>query len=266
MNKALLKTTFKSNYIMLIIFFLVLLMYSSIIIGMFDPDNLNAWDSILELYSQEMLNAMGFQLIEASLFGFIAGYLYGFIMLMFPMIYIIILGPRMIVRYVDSGSMSFLLSTPNTRQKIAVTQAFYMSVSIIGLIVIINLVNLVFSELMFPKQMNLYSYFLLNLNLIALLSLLGAISFLSSCLFNDSRLASGVGSGIPIGFFAINMLSNVSEDLNFLKYFTVFSLFDSNHAAIQSNRVYLNVAILLISSLVLYFIGISIFKKKDLHI
>ncbi|MCR3906864.1 MAG: ABC transporter permease [Tenericutes bacterium] len=266
MNKALLKSTLKSNYFIFIIFFLVLMMYSSIIIGMYNPDDLGAWDSMFELFSPTMLNAMGFQLLEPSLFGFVGGYLYGFIMLMFPMIYIIILGPRMIAKYVDSGSMSFLLSTPNTRQKISVTQAFYMSISIIVLIFVVALINLGFSELMFPGQMQIYSYFLLNFNLIALLSLLGGISFLSSCLFNESRFASGFGAGIPIGFFVINMLSNVSNDLNFLKYFTVFSLFDTNDAVIQSNRIYLNVSILLLLTFILYFTGVYIFKKKDLHI
>ncbi len=266
MSKALLKATLKANYIMLIIFLLVLMMYSSIIIGMFDPENTGAWDSMFELFPQEMLKAMGFQLLDASLFGFIAGYLYGFIMLMFPLIYIILLGPRMIASYVDSGSMSFLLSTPNARKKIAVTQAIYMSLSIIGLMSVVTLINLVLSEVMFPGHMNLYSYFLLNLNLISLLSLLGGISFLFSCIFNETRFATAFGAGIPIGFFVINMLVGVSEELSFLKYFTVYTLFDSNDALLQSSIVYVNSFILLISTISLYVIGIKIFNRKDLHI
>ena len=78
--------------------------------------------------------------IATSLIEFIKIYLYGFLMLIFPMIFIIIITNMTIMKYVDSGSMANLLSTNNSRRKIILTQAFSI---ILGVIVLITIMTVI---------------------------------------------------------------------------------------------------------------------------
>ena len=266
MNKSLFKATFKANYKLWITFLLILLIYSMIIIVMYNPDDMASWDALLQMLPPEMIQMMGFQLIAPTLTGFIAGYYYGFIILMFPIIYLSFLGQRVVSRYVDTGSMSYLLSTPNSRQKIVATQGVYLLSSILGLVITVALINCIIAELMFPGLLDMGQYALLNLNLVALYVFLSGIVFLTSCIFNETRLAAAFGTGFLVGFFVVEMLSEVDTQLNFLKYFTVYTLFDSEKAIFLNPSVYLYSLLLIAGGLILYYLGIHIFKKKDLHI
>ena len=177
MNKSLFKATFKANYKLWITFLLILLIYSMIIIVMYNPDDMASWDALLQMLPPEMIQMMGFQLIAPTLTGFIAGYYYGFIILMFPIIYLSFLGQRVVSRYVDTGSMSYLLSTPNSRQKIVATQGVYLLSSILGLVITVALINCIIAELMFPGLLDMGQYALLHLNLVALYVFLSGIVF-----------------------------------------------------------------------------------------
>ena len=87
-------------------------MYISIIIAMYNP----AMQDLLNQYYDLMpglMNAVGFSKDTASLIGFISSYLYGFILIAFPMIFDT---PRLIARYVDRGSMVSLLAAPVKRR------------------------------------------------------------------------------------------------------------------------------------------------------
>ncbi|TVP86090.1 MAG: hypothetical protein EA375_02170 [Acholeplasmataceae bacterium] len=266
MNKALLKATLKANYKLWLIILLVMLMYSSIIISMYDPNSMEGWEAILEMMPQELLKAMGFELIEPTFLGYVSGYYYGFIIIMFPMIYISIMGQRSIAKYVDNGSMSFLLATPNTRKTIATTQGFYMLTSTIVLIAIIAMSILMIGLTAYPDDVEFMKFFMLNVNVIGLFVCLSGIAFLASCMFNEIGSAVGFGAGIPVGFFVINMLANATDDLSFFRFFTVFTLFDTDLILALKPIIYLQMMIMYLSGFIFYALGIRIFMKKDLHI
>jgi ABC-2 type transport system permease protein len=243
-----------------------MLLYSAIIVSMYNPDSMDSWQAMLEMFPEEILRAMNFNIIEPTFLGYIAGYYYGFIMIMFPMIYISIMGQRSIAKYVDNGSMSFLLATPNTRIKVATTQGFYMLMSTIVLLVSIALLIGLIGIIMFPGALTFIPFLLLNINVIGLFVLLSGIAFLASCVFNEVKHATLFGAGIPIMFFVINMLANVSDDLAFFKYFTVFTLFDSSKVLALETSVFIDIFILYVTGALLYLLGIRMFNKKDLHI
>jgi ABC-2 type transport system permease protein len=266
MNSALLKSTLKANYKLWLTILIVMMMYSSIIISMFDPASMAGWEAILEMMPQEILRAMGFEFVDPTFLGYMAGYYYGFIIIMFPLIYVSIMGQRSIAMYVDNGSMSFLLATPNSRKKIASTQGFYVLMSTITLLLIVAISIMIIGVLVYPEGIELTKFFMLNLNVIGLFVLISGISFLASCIFNETRSAAGFGAGIPIGFYAINMLANAADDLSFLRFFTIFSLFDTDRILALDPMIYVQMLVMYIGGLALYIIGIKVFIKKDLPI
>jgi ABC-2 type transport system permease protein len=266
MNIALLRSTLKANYKLWLIMLMVMLMYSTIIISMFDPASMAGWEAILEMMPQEILRAMGFEFVDPTFLGYMAGYYYGFIIIMFPLIYVSIMGQRSIAMYVDNGSMSFLLATPNSRKVIASTQGFYMLMSTVALLIIVALSIFIIGISAYPGDIDFVKFLMLNLNVIGLFVLISGISFLASCIFNETRSAAGFGAGIPIGFYVIHMLANAADDLSFFRFFTIFSLFDTDRILELDPLIYVQMITMYVFGIALYLIGIKIFVKKDLPI
>ncbi len=263
MNKALFGMNVKTNRNIWLIFFAILVMYVAIIVSIYDPSIGDPFAALMDMFPPELLGAMNFTIMNGELISFISGYLYGFIMFI-PMIYVIIVGNRLIAKYVDSGSMAYLLSTPNKRRKIALTQAVFLFLSTTLLIVVVAGVNLLMCISMYPGLLDISKFIILNLGLIGYFTLISSITFLFSCIFNETRNSLAFGAGIPLLFFVINMLRGASPDLDFLKYFTALSLFDSNDWITGGNIVWIGSVAFFLTSILFYTLGIRIFIKKDL--
>lgn len=260
---------FKRNMIssikFMIIFLVVLTMYTSVIIWMYDPN----MAELLKQYSQMMpgfMSAVGMAGDTGTLIEFINTYLYGFLMIIVPMIFEVMLVNKLIMRYVDNGSMACLLATPNSRKKIIVTQILSVVINVVILIVVITLIGLLCSQWMFPGKLDIDKYLSLNFSTILLHLLISGIAVFAACLFNESKGYLAVGVGVPIGFYLIQMLSNMGGDLEKLKYFTVYTLLPAkdiigeNVGVVSSNLILLGIAI------ILYTCGAIWFTKKDLNL
>jgi len=260
----LLRTTIKFNYVLWLIFAAILAMYLSIILSMYDPEAMESMDALVASLPSQLIQALNFETTDPSLLGFIGGYFYGFLILLFPLICSVIMADRMIAKYVDSGSMAFLLSTPNSRLKIALTQAVFLIGSLTLLIAFITLVGLSVSQSMFPGELDRTGFIRLNIGAAWLYFALSGIGFFASCLFNESKYSLALGGGIPVAFLLVKMLAGVGEKAASLKYLSLMSLFDPAAIIANSSSVFPAFTALAAIGLVLYTGGIYIFSKKDL--
>ncbi len=241
-------------------------MYFGIMITMYDPEREDAIRAMMNVLPQEFTNALNFNLLDTSLIGFIASYLYGFLVIMFPMIFIIIVSNRMIAKHVDSGSMAYLLATPNDRKKIALTQVTFLVGSIFLLIVYITLMGIGLSEAFFPGSLDKKIFFDLNIGAFALHFAFGGIGFLASAFFNETKNSLALGGGIPIMFFLISTLANVGGKLENLKYGTILTFYKNSDILSQVDGIYFNFVLLFVLGLICYISGLVVFNKKDLSI
>lgn len=266
MNFVLFKANLKNNWPMLAFITGMLLMYTSIAVGMFDPDSAESFEGMMKMLPEGMVKAFGFEGIGTEMTSYLANYLYGFIYLTFPVIYIAVIANGMIAKHVDSGSMTYLLTTPNTRKKIATTQAVFLVLTLFIIILVNAGIAILMSATMFSGLLDIGAYIMLNLVTFGCLYVISSLSFFFSCLFNDSKTSLSFGAAIPIIFIVIKMISAISEDLSFMKYLSLFSLIDT--VEILSNNTY-NVIVLigtLIAGTVIYFASITLFDKRNLSI
>ena len=89
------------------------------------------------------------------------------------------------------------------------------------------------------------------------------ICFCSSCIFNTSKNSLTFGAGIPLYFFVVSMFIKLSDDLDFLKNFTLNTLFDTQKILEGSGYIQ-DFIIMGVLALMLYAVGIIWFEKKDL--
>lgn len=264
-NMALYKREMKGSIKLLIIFGAIITMYVSIIIHMYDPQMMKTLDSFVEVMP-EVMSAVGMKANAANLLGFMVSYLYGFILLVFPMVFCILRGNALIAKYVDKGSMVSLAAAPVKRRTIALTQMEVLVSGILLLVFYSTIVELICAISGFPGELDIKEFFVLNGGLLCLHLLIGSICFLSSCLFSDTKYSVTFGAGIPAFMYVIQMLANVGGDAEKAKYFTFFTLFDPDGIIVGDSSAIVGVFVLLAGAVMLYALGIMIFERKDLHI
>lgn len=265
MNSTLLKKEIKSNYKILIPFLLLITMYCSIIVVMFDPElgkSLNMMkDTMPELFAAFGMSDSGTTLIE-----FISNYLYGFILIAIPLVGILILANRLVVRYVDRGSMAYLLAAPHSRKQMIATQIVMLVFTTVLMVIFATAIIILVSALSFPNTLDIQALLLLNVGLLGLLLCMGSLCFLASCIFNDARMANGLGGGFIIVSILLQMIGQVGDKFSFLKYCTPLTLFDVSGILAGRQDAYILCGILYITSAVLFFIASKIFCNRDLPI
>jgi ABC-2 type transport system permease protein len=188
-----------------------------------------------------------------------------FVMLspIFAMIYLIIVGTGMIAGQVDKGSMGYTLSNPITRTQITFTNALFLAGSLALMYVVIAAIGIVVAAIAQPGILDNGAILRLSLGAVALQFAISGIVFCSSCIFNRSSRSLIFGAGLPIIFYAANLLATISEDLAFFKYFSLLTMFDTK-SIISGQGYALSYIVLAVIALVLYVAGMKVFKEKDL--
>lgn len=265
LNIPLYKREMKGSLKMLILFATIVSMYVTIIIRMYDPEMMATLDSFYEIMP-EIMASVGMKAGATSLIGFMISYLYGFILLIFPMVFCILRGNGLIAKYTEKGSMVTLLSAPIKRSTVAATQMFVLISGITVLILCVTGLEILVAETSFPGKFVISELLKLNAALLCLHLFIGSICFLASCIFSDTKYSIAFGAGIPSLMYLLQMLANVSEKTEVLKYYTVFTLFDANGILENKSNAIIGALVLLTGAIALYTIGIIVFCRKDLHI
>ena len=260
-----LKHNFKSCVVPFIIIFLFLVMYTTVIIYMYNPEIAEMLDAYRELMP-EVMAAMGMGGMATSLIEWIHVYLYGFVMLLFPLIFIIIAVNKLVMGYIDSGSLAGILATPNSRRKIIVTQMLSLYLWLIFMMLCVSVVGIVSAQLFFPGELDIKTYFYLNLGTLMLWLAVASITFFAACVCSDGKYYYFLGAGIPILFFFLNMMGNMGENLEILKYFTIYSLLTADKIIAGNNEAIGSCGALLGICVVLSTVGSVYFTKRDLSL
>lgn len=264
-NFTLYKREIKGSLKLFVIFAAIMTLYISVIISMYDPELMKTLDGFVEAMP-EIMAAVGMSAGATSLIGFMISYLYGFIMLIFPMLFCILRGNGLVAKYVDKGSMISLVAAPVKRRTIAFTQLMVLISGVVLLIVYATVLELVVAQSNFPDELAVSELVKLNGGLLCLHLFIGGICFLASCIFSDTKYSIAFGAGLPALMYILQMLANVGESAEKAKYFSVFTLFDPEGIVAGESFANTGIIILLIGAIALYAAAITVFSKKDLHI
>lgn len=247
----------KSNIKLLIVFTVVLCAFLIVICNVFTPTSLEGIENAVS-------GTIASNIISGNdLVGFLSNSFYAIMAILFPMIYSIIVGNKLIASKVDDGSMANYLSTPVSRCKIVISSAVYLVVSLLVMWCIATVVGIITCNIVQPDSLDIKTFLLLNLGVLLYHFAISSICFVSSCVFNTSKNSLLIGAGLPIFFFIVSLLVKLSDSLDVLKYFTLITLFNTTNIIAGSDYI-LQFVFLGIIGLVLYLIGIVVFKKKDL--
>ena len=265
LNRTLYRREMRGSVKLLIILAAVITMYVIIIISMYNPEMMAMLDRFAAVMP-ELMAAVGMSPGALSLLGFMVSYLYGFILLIFPMLFCILRGNGLIAKYIDKGSMVSLVAAPVKRSTVAFTQMAVLVSGVVLLVIYSTALEAVCAGLIFPGELDMAELLALNGGLLCLQLFIGSICFLASCLFSDTRYSVGFGAGIPVVMYVLQMLANVGGKAEKAKYFTFFTLFDPSGILAKDSGAVMGIAVLLLGAIAMYLLAIVVFSRKDLHI
>lgn len=265
MSIPLLKIELKSNCKIILLFLAIITLYAGLITAMFDPE-LGAGINELAESMPQFFAVFGMENPGTTLLDFLNNYLYGFILILIPFIYIILMSYKLVAKYIDKGSMAYLLNTHYSRTKIMLTQFTVLMIGLFVLICYSTALIIFVSNFMFEGEMEISKFLLLNLGLFILEIFLSTLCFMFACLFSELKFSIGLGAGLGMIFFLVQMLSQTSEDIEFLKYLTPLTLFNPESLVAFETKSFICLSILLSSAIVFFVIAIFGFKKRDLSL
>ena len=263
MNRALFVRSVKSIAKLWLVFTAVLSMYIVMITMMYSPE-MNESLNILVESMGGLMGMFGMHPGAITLSSFLVNYLYGMLLLIFPLVFCILASNKLMARRVDSGSMAYLLASPNGRVKVAVTQAAALLFGVLLMVVYCTALALISGAVMFPGDLEPGPWLGLNAGLLCLHICLAGFCFFASCLFNESRHAVALGAGVPVLCYLLQMLANMGEKFENLKYASVFTLFDPNGLLAGESGAITGAVVLLVLGVGFFTVGITAFNKRDL--
>ncbi len=264
-NWALFRREMKSSVKLLLLFGAIMTLYVCCIIRLYDPQTMQMLDGFTQAMP-EIMAAVGMTPGAESLLGFMVSYLYGFILLVFPMVFSILRAISLLSRYTEQGSMVYLMAAPVKRRTIAWTQAVVLLSGIFVLVIYTTLLELVVAQSLFPGELMVSELLLLNTGLLFLHFSISSICFFASCTFSETKYSALLGAGIPTLMYVFKMIVNVDQAAENIKFFSLFTLFDPNGLMAGEADALLKVSILFVETCIVYSVSITIFCKKDLHI
>lgn len=264
LSLPLLKRTIRVNRKLWLFFLTLLVLNIVFVLGIYDLKMGNRMSALGKVLPETLMTILGIGVASDTLTSFLASSLFGFSFLVIPIFYEIIIANRLIAKQVETKNMTYLLASPNSRKCIAFTQAYFMILSLCTFFLFTTISGILLSWILFREKLVVSQFILLNIGAFCLHICLGGISFLASCICDDTRTSLMIGAGLPMLFFLIKLITSIGGELELLKYITVFTLF--NPDAIMEGRSLscIGLVVLAIVGMLFYQGGIKLFEKRDL--
>ena len=240
------------------LFLLVFLIYPSIV----NSENMEMMDEMMKMFPEEMLKAFNMDIATIdSAFGWLKTEGFVFVLLITG-IYSGILGSNILLKEESDKTIEYLNSVPVTRKNIVLNKILCGLFYIILMIVIIGIFN--FIGLSLSGEFDRKSYILLSITPLFSSIVIFAICLFLSTFTHKTKKTLGISLGIVFVSYFLNVISEIGESTEFLKYISIFTLADIRNVILN---VFINpiLVVLAICITVIFMILTMIcYEKKEL--
>lgn len=240
------------------LFLVVFLIYPSII----NSENMHMIDEMMEMFPKELLTAFNMDITAIdSAYGWLKSEGFVFVLLITGC-YSAILGSNILLKEESDKTIEYLNSLPITRNKIISSKVssglVYIFLMTIGL-GIFNYIGLSISG-----NFDKLQYILLSIT-----PIFSSITIYFICMFistftHKTKKMLGISLGIVFISYVFQTLSTMSSSVEFLKYFSVFTLADIRNVIVDISINPLMVIISFFISILFLILTIIHYNKKEL--
>ena len=256
----------KANLRSLIIWAVIVVLFVTVGVSKFsayyeNPEML----AILDEMPQAMLAAFSIQAFNLTTVTGFFGLMFTYFALLLS-IAAAMWGSDIITKEERDKTVEYSLTLPVTRSRLVTAKALAALVNCIALLLITWAASLVSAS---PYQPDSEFYGFLRLSMLALFIMqliFLAIGILLGCAMKRYKRAGAVAIALLLGTYFLSVISSLSKDLEFLKYFTPFKYFDAGILARES-RLDLTFVGLSLAIIVASMVGAYVtYARRDLYI
>ena len=240
------------------LFLVVFLVYPSII----NSANIKMIDEMMKIFPEEMLKAFNMDLSTIdSAFGWLKTEGFVFVLLITG-VYSGILGSNILLKEESDKTIEYLNSVPVTRKNIVLNKILCGLFYIILMIVIIGIFN--FIGLSLSGEFDRKSYILLSIT-----PLFSSIVIFTICLFlstftHKTKKTLGISLGIVFVSYFLNVISEIGESTEFLKYISIFTLADIRNVILNVSINPILVVLAICITVIFMILTMICYEKKEL--
>ena len=260
------KREFKINFknfiiwlsILLIMFLVVYLIYPYII----TDETMKDMDELMKVFPPEVLKAFNMDLTSISTaYGWFKTEGFMFVLLITGF-YTSMLGGTILLKEENDKTIEYLSSVPIKRSSIVTNKVIVGITYVFLLVILLGLFNYV--SLMISGNLNQKEFILLSITPILIGLPLFAINLFISTFMHKTKKTIGISLGMVFIFYLLNMLSELSTKVEFLKYFSIYTIANIRNV-ISNVKIDSTMIIISLSITIIFIFGTYIkYSKKEL--
>lgn len=243
----------------------VLALYTGVIVDMYDPE-LGESLALMREAMPEIFAAFGMTDQGTTLLEFMVNYLYGFLLVVFPLVLVAMLADRLMVRHIERGSITYLLAQPVGRARLAVSQLLVLVVCLVALMVALTVFELAVAGAIIPGELAVGDLLAANASTLCLWSFFAGVCWASACALPDVTAARWAGVSLCVVFVLVKMASGVGTGLSWLADLTPLALFDPLGVAAGDSAGVIGSVALATVGLGFAAFGLVRFSQRDLSV
>ena len=240
------------------LFLVVFLIYPSII----NSANMEMIDEMMKIFPEEMLKAFNMDISTIdSAFGWLKTEGFVFVLLITG-VYSGILGSNILLKEESDKTIEYLNSVPVTRKNIVLNKILCGLFYIILMIVIIGIFN--FIGLSLSGEFDRKSYILLSITPLFSSIVIFAICLFLSTFTHKTKKTLGISLGIVFVSYFLNVISEIGESTEFLKYISIFTLADIRNVILNVSINPILVVLAICITVIFMILTMIRYEKKEL--
>ena len=243
------KRELKVNFKNALIWFMVLAGLFAIIVVAYpfiiDSENMESIKAMMDMFPPEMLKMfnMDLAMIDTA-YGWVKTEGFIFILLVISC-YASVLGSNILLKEENDKTIEYLVSLPISRVKIVISKMLVGLIYIVAMVVLFGLV--LYGALLVAGPLDHLQYILLSITpLFPALVIYFATMFISTFTHKTKKML-GISLGVTFVSYILHLISSIGASVEFVKYFSVFTLADLRNVMqnIALNPIMLAITIVL---------------------
>lgn len=244
--------------VLVIMFLVVFIMYPNII----TDETMKSMDELMKVFPEELLKAFNMDMSSISTaYGWLKSEGFMFILLVVGF-YSSYLGGSILLKEENDKTIEYLSSLPITRTRIITNKVIVGVIYVILMVLLLGIFNYI--ALKISCDFNEKEYLLLSITPLFIgLPLFGINLFISTFMHKTKGIV-GISLGMVFIFYLLNVISEISSKVEYLKYFSIYTLADVRNVItdIAINPIYVLVSFCI--TIVFIISTYIVYNKKEL--
>ena len=227
----------------------------------------SSYADLLKTLPAGMLNAIGMKGNVGSFNDYLNMNFYNSIYLYILMAYVIVFTADLISKPMEDTSLAYYLNSPVSRKKFLYSQAAVLGTGLLATCVVSVAFGIASRQIFAGgHSFSTAEFVKCNVMLGCIFLFLGSVSVLLGAVSRKAGEAVAYGSTVIITEYFLDMLVKISNQVSWMKYFTVFTLYDIDR--IKNSVAFWGLAcgILIAASCAVTMISAELFRRRDLYI